>query len=51
MQDEMPNIEDMTQEQKIDEILITLRQVGMVLRQFQGMKPTDMIKLVLGGGK
>lgn len=49
MQDDFKPIEEMTDSEKLDEILLTLRQVGVVLRQFQGMKPTDMIKLMLGG--
>lgn len=46
-----PPIESMSDSEKLDEILLHLRNVGSFVMQFQGMSPAQLIKAMLTGGK
>lgn len=42
-------VNEMTDSEKLDEILNHLRMVGGFLAQFQGMSPAQLIKMMLTG--
>lgn len=44
-------LDDMTAEQKLDEVLFQLRSVAAALKDFQGMGAAGIMKMLMGGKK
>jgi len=44
----LKDIADMTTDEKLDEILMTMRAVGATLHQFQGLGPMGIMKMFMG---
>lgn len=46
-----PNVGEMTDIEMLDEITHTIRAIGDAVAEFQGMNPTQIMSMLMRGGK